>query len=145
CGKTFSHSPSAQPNKTEPEIKQQAANQQQKPRPLIEAMGISDPKTRKAWEMFTESGIYRWAQAGDFHIPEWAMEDFYLAKDIERQTKSPFQSGDINSDNTYEDFAVIVIDTTKQNNNRYSLVIFNEPKGEQEEFTMHWLIRDTDL
>jgi hypothetical protein len=41
--------------------------------------------------------------------------------------------------------AAIVVDTTKQDDNRFSLVIFSPPKDKKDVFETHWFYRDRDL
>ena len=41
--------------------------------------------------------------------------------------------------------AAIVVDTTKTDDNRFSLIIFSPPKDRKGSFETHWLYRDRDL
>jgi hypothetical protein len=52
---------------------------------------------------------------------------------------------DINEDGDYNDFAAIVVDTRRENPERFGLVIFSAPKNRAGPYRPHWLYRDRDL
>lgn len=104
------------------------------------------PEWRKsAWQYFVANGKYRFANAGDFTIPEAAMKDRYARLDLERATKYPFNSGDINHDTLSNDLAVIVVDNTRSDAARFGLVIFNEPTESRTISSPYWLYQNRDL
>jgi hypothetical protein len=41
--------------------------------------------------------------------------------------------------------AVIVVETTRSDRNRFGLVIFSAPRGGNGSYTPYWILRDTDL
>ena len=57
----------------------------------------------------------------------------------------PFEGGDINHDGAFKDFALIVVDTTRQDPDRFGLVIFNDTGKNERPYSIHWLFRDTDM
>lgn len=114
-----------------------------KPRDPMDVGLLNGPQTSEAWRQFTEHGHYRWAQADDFRIPNWAMNRYRA--DIIKSIETPFRSGDIDHDGAYGDFALIVVDTERQVSERFGIVIFNEAKQTQGKYDVHWLFRNKDL
>lgn len=98
---------------------------------------------KEAWRLFTKSGQYRVAGKNDFHLSEAAKK--VQPNDVEKATTRPYVGGDINHDGAYNDFAVIVVDTTKSEPARFGLVIFNQPAERNGSYETHWLYRDRDL
>jgi hypothetical protein len=98
---------------------------------------------KEAWRLFTKSGQYRVAVKNDFHLSEAAKK--VQPNDVEKATAHPYVGGDINHDGAYHDFAVIVVDTTKNETARFGLVIFNQPAERKSSYETHWLYRDRDL
>jgi hypothetical protein len=97
------------------------------------------PKELKAaWDQFVADGTYRMAQLEEFtelarnHIDAYG--GIYLPLLF-----------DINYDHGYDDFAVIVVNTTKTDDSRFSLVIFSAPEEEGRSFKPSWVLRDQDL
>lgn len=94
-------------------------------------------------------GRYRAARADDFSLSAEAKNILGIAPDASNDTihsfKEPYVGGDINHDGAYNDLAVIVIDKEKRDENRFGLVIFNEPPEKEGKYTTHWLYRDTNL
>lgn len=97
------------------------------------------PKELKAaWDHFVADGMYRMAQPDEFtevarkHID--AYSGIYLPLLF-----------DVNNDHGYDDFAVIVVNTAKTDDRRFSLVIFSAPKEEGRAFKLSWVLRDHDL
>lgn len=128
---------------------QQAANSNashgspQSRSPIDSTFAANQPKAKEAWLSFTRDERYRWAEPNDFRIPGWALGAH--GRDIEKAIHIPLEAGDINHDGAYNDFAVIVVDTRKESWDRFAIVIFNEPKGNQGQYETHWLFRDVDL
>lgn len=98
---------------------------------------------RDEWQKFTASGQYRLAQASDRTFSEEAKKQsaghgisFY-----------DYAWGDLNFPkrvgNDY--LAAIVVDTTKTDSNKFSLVIFNPIKDSKDKYELNWLYRDQDL
>ncbi|MEN3334930.1 MAG: hypothetical protein V7641_4295 [Blastocatellia bacterium] len=100
-------------------------------------------KAKQAWKQFIMDGQFRWAGKEDFQIPQWAIQAY--SRDIERAIESPFQGGDINHDGAFSDFAVMVVDMSRQAADRFGIVIFNEPTKLNGDYTVHWLKRNLDL
>lgn len=104
---------------------------------------LNGPATSEAWRRFTEGGRYRWAQADDFRIPDWAMKRYHA--DISKSIETPFESGDIDHDGAYGDFALMVIDSERKDLEQFGIVIFNETKKTPGQYALHWLFRNMDL
>jgi hypothetical protein len=113
----------------------------QRPDDPVATGALSDPKQREAWYAFTKDGRYRWARPEDFKFPGWATAN----TEAGRSRMLPFEGGDINHDGAFNDFALIVVDTTRQAPNRFGLVIFNDPGKNGRLYSIHWLFRDTDM
>jgi len=97
------------------------------------------PKELKAaWDHFIADGTYRIAQPDEFtelarkHIDAYG--GIYLRVLF-----------DVNHDRGYDDFAVIVVNTAKADDRRFSLVIFSGPKEKGHEFNLSWVLHDQDL
>ena len=136
--------PSAQTTPEAPTI----STSQQTASPGNIPTGIFDEHSegaKKAWDRFTEGGRYRVARAKDFDIPKAATENDDLRRDIERATKFAYVGEDINRDGLGRDRAFIVVNTTRSDARRYSLVIFNELEDERTIPEPCWVYRDTDL
>jgi len=101
---------------------------------------------RETWRRFTASGQYRLAQTSDMRFPDRAKEAA-LRSLPENPIPFVYIWGDLNFKKRVEDdhLAAIVVDTTKQDNNRFSLVIFSPPEGKKDVFETHWFYRDRDL
>ncbi len=102
---------------------------------------LSQTKQKEAWYEFTKDGRHRWARPEDFRFPGWATAN----SEAGRSRMWPFQAGDVNQDGAFNDFALIVVDTTRQNPDRFGLVIFNDPGKNAGPYSIHWLFRNTDL
>jgi hypothetical protein len=125
---------------------------------------------KKAWHQFTSDGHYRLARQEDFHIPEAVLERrIEASKDMmknsglseverKRMIESAIRSqyhqkiicpvlgaGDFNLDGNYSDLAVIIVDTTKSDPERFGLIIFNAQKNKKALYTLHWLFQNRDL
>ena len=108
--------------------------------------GEGVPEWRKvAWREVVAGGKYRLANPRDFDIPEAAMKDRYVRIDLENAVRYPFDTGNINHDAYGQDFAAIVVDQTKSDPARFSLIVVNEPPGEGTPPATHWLLKERDL
>lgn len=93
---------------------------------------------KKAWLRLVDNGRYRMARPDEFserarrHIDSYA--GIYLPLLF-----------DINGDRGYDDFAVIVVDTTGNDAARFGLVIFSAPEAERRVFNPSWVFSDRDL
>lgn len=105
--------------------------------------GWMEGATARAWQAFTQGGRYKWAGENDFRFPEWVKERY--GPDIERAAKTPIQAGHIKGSYKSDEVALIVVDTTRQDWNRYSVVIFSERKNNPADCEIRWLFRDQDL
>lgn len=101
---------------------------------------------RETWQRFTASGQYRLAQPSDMCFPNRAEEAASLGLP-ENPIPFTYIWGDLNYKKRVDDnhLAVIVVDTTKTDDNRFSLVIFSPPEGKKDAFETHWFYRDRDL
>ena len=121
------------------------ATQSADPVSPIEADKFTDG-LRETWLRFTASGQYRLAQISDMRFPDSA-KNATLRSLPENPIPFVYIWGDINYQKRVEDdhLAAIVVDTTKQDNNRFGLVIFSPTKGKKDVFETHWFYRDRDL
>ena len=92
-------------------------------------LGKRSERLLSAWHSFTASGQYRLAHNGETPDSPYA-----------------YSWGDLNYPKWVEDdhLAAIVVDTTRSDANRFSLVIFSPPEGDSG-YEVHWLYRDRDL
>ena len=90
---------------------------------------------------------YRAAQARDFKFSGRVSD--ILAKEIgpdwHNRISRPYISEDIDRLGGDYDFAIIVVDPTRNTADRFSLVIFSESADHQKPHTPFWLYRDRDL
>jgi hypothetical protein len=86
---------------------------------------------REAWQRFTSNGQHRLAQEEDIRFPT---------------TPYVYVWGDLAYGKRADDdhLAAIVVDTTRNDEHRFGLVIFSPPEGRQD-YKVHWLYRDRDL
>lgn len=101
---------------------------------------------RETWRRFTASGQYRLAQPSDMRFPDRA-KTAELRSLPENPIPFVYIWGDLNYQKRAEDdhLAAIVVDTTRQDDNRFSLVIFSPPKDKREVFETHWFYQNRDL
>jgi len=92
---------------------------------------------KEAWRRFVD-GRYRMAQADEFS--ENARHHF----DSYGGIYLPLLF-DINGDRGYDDYAVIVVDTKRNDDARFGLVIFSAPEAERRVFNPSWVFRERDL
>jgi hypothetical protein len=97
----------------------------------------------KAWQDLTRDGRYRWAGPDDFRFPDWAKQRY--GSDLETGAKLPIQQGHIKHDYESTEAALIIVDTTNQDWNRYGIVIFSEERKRPERAEVKWLYQDRDL
>jgi hypothetical protein len=95
----------------------------------------SSAKASRAWREFIKDGRYRLASPDDFSFPNASRKEMYR----------PYSIGDFNGDQQYQDFAVIVIDTSRNDDQRFGIVIFNEQEGGTGYDGPFWLYRESDL
>lgn len=101
--------------------------------------------TKGALQSFFLDGRFRISGPKSFRIPEAAKKETYARIDIETATTKPFITGDINHDGLYQDIVLIVEDSANAGNERFGIIIFNEPAGRKTAPTPIWLLRDRDL
>lgn len=103
------------------------------------------PRGDEAWRQFTADGRYRIARASDFSFSDAALQSG--GHDLDMRLVSPYMVGDIDRDYRSRDVGVIVIDTTRDEAERFGLVIFTELKGGDREAIPQpfWLYRERDL
>lgn len=98
---------------------------------------------REAWRVFVRDGQYRAANPEDFRLSIAAKQG--REGDLQKATERPYVGGDINHDLAYHDFAIIVVDTRKEDSARFGIVIFNQPLDPKGPYETYWLFRDRDL
>lgn len=104
------------------------------------------PSLQKEWRRFTASGQYRLAQLSDMRFSDEDKENVY--RNI---GKNPvpyvYIWGDLNYGKRPDanHLAAIVVNTTRTDENRFSLVLFSPPKDKKDAYELHWLDRDRDL
>lgn len=79
---------------------------------------------KKAWLTFIQDGRYRLARKNAFE---------YIWGDL-----------GYDFDPNYKHLAALVVDTTRTDPNRYSVVIFSSPNGANGQYKQYWLYRDRD-
>ena len=97
----------------------------------------------EAWRLFVRSNQYRVASKDDFHLSEAAKK--VQPNDLEKAIAHPYVGGDINHDGAFNDFAVIVVDTPRNETARFGLVIFNQTAERNGSYETHWLYHERDL
>lgn len=93
---------------------------------------------KEAWRHFVEGGRYRMARPDEFSSTAQPHIDSYGGIYL------PLLF-DINRDHGYDDFAVIVVDTIRNDDARFGLVIFSAPEGKQRVFEASWVFRERDF
>jgi hypothetical protein len=106
--------------------------------------GYIQGTTASAWHAFTQDGRYRWADQNDFRFPDWAKQQ-RSRLDVERAMKTPIQAGHIKGSYESIEVALIVVDTTRPDWNRYGIVIISERRKKPQKPEIKWLFRDRDL
>jgi hypothetical protein len=98
------------------------------------------------WKEFMASGRYHLSQPSDMTFSETAKLQL-PGKGESRILPYEYIWGDLNYDKRIEDdhLAAIVVDTTKKDQNRFSLVIFSPIKNTKDRYDINWLYRDKDL
>lgn len=103
-----------------------------------EAKGIE-----KAWSEFTKDGKYRLATRSDMNFPESVKQKFGGdCNNIYRPFAYPW--GDRGFGTLKRHLVAIVVDTTKTDASKFSLVIFSA-KGKSEDYKPYWLYQNKDL
>jgi hypothetical protein len=118
----------------------------------VERTGINDknrklsPNIEKVWKKFVENGQYRLAQPSDMTFSDTAKLK------LPGQGKTPvipyaYAWGKLNYPMRVEDdhLAVIVVDTTKNDSEKFSLVIFSPVENSEDKYEINWLYRNKDL
>lgn len=133
-GQEAAQTPTPQPSATPEEVN-----------PLLFGVGGGMPRGDEAWRRFMADGRYRIARASDFNFPEAARQSH--ERDLVMYLAAPYVVNDIDRDYRSRDAAVIVVDTTRNDAERFGLVIFTEPEDGDGETVPEpfWLYRDRDL
>ena len=136
-----------QPSESPKVVSQQQTTEPPKSEDITPAFYFGGNERRaaaQAWQNFIKDGRYRIARAEDFKMPEWT-KTVYYSSSIKSAMEYPYCDGDINHDGVHDDFAFIVVDKTRDDANRFSIVIFNTRKGGKGYNEPRWLYRDSDL
>jgi hypothetical protein len=127
-------------------VKEIESNQKENSTELLNLNGEFPNALRKKWQEFTANGQYRLAEESDMTFSEIAK------KQLPGQGKStinPYEYawGDLNYPKRIENdhLAAIVVNITKSDSNKFSLVIFSPIKGKKDEYEINWLYREQDL
>lgn len=103
-----------------------------------EAKGIE-----KAWSEFTKDGRYRLATRADMKFPDSVKQEYGKNCDnIYRPFAYPW--GDRGFDTLKRHLVAIVIDTTRNDASKFSLMIFSA-KGKSEDYKQYWIYKNKDL
>jgi hypothetical protein len=129
---------------------QQVSQEPIKPQQVSEKRQSTDPTTgwreevKKAWALFVKDGRYRMAQLEDFRFPNPA-DGSSEELGFEKYTHRPWIAW-------WGAFAVIVIDNTRGDQDRFGLIMFVEPKDNwklaesgKKPWRAVWLYRNRDL
>jgi hypothetical protein len=107
----------------------------------------NNPTALTAWLKFIEDGKYRAAKGEDFKFSEAAknklrsmFEDEWYAR-----INHPAITGNISRRHGFKDLAIIVVDTTRSDSTRFSVVIFNAESDNKQAPSVHWLLKSRDL
>jgi hypothetical protein len=103
---------------------------------------------KAAWKQFILNGRYRLACDSDADFALDAVEPKTIESySIDKQSRSITNWGDWNYPRrAYDDhLAVIVIDTTRTDANRFGLVVFSAPKTKKNTYDVNWLYQNRDL
>jgi hypothetical protein len=114
------------------------------PTPYFGMLVNSEKAAAKAWKRFTRNGQYRIANVSDFKMPEWT-KTVYYSSSIDASVKYPYCDGDINRDRVQYDFAFIVVNSSRNDADRFGIVIFGKRKDGKDYESPRWLLRDSDL
>lgn len=94
----------------------------------------------QVWRRFIQDGRYRLANASDFRFPEWAVKRQLLPQRDEIEV--PFIATPIG-------YAAIVVNTNRDDEQRFGLVILTTDEaakeGAEQKNVIHWFCRDKDL
>jgi hypothetical protein len=101
---------------------------------------------KKVWKEFIAGGQYRLAQPADMTFSET------VKSKLPGQGKSPiipyeYAWGDLNYEKRIQDahLAAIVVDTKKNDSNKFGLVIFSPKRNTKAEYDVNWLFQNKDL
>lgn len=89
---------------------------------------------RSVWRNFTADGKYRLAQPSEMTVSKITQSYVYIW-------------GDLNYNKRIEDehLAAIIVDTTKTDADKFSLVIFSPIRKTKDKYDINWLYRDKNL
>ena len=111
------------------------------PDPVID--GWLKGASARAWRAVSQNGRYGWAGETDFRFPDWAKQRY--SADLQRAIRTPVQAGHIKGSYKSKEVALIVVDTTRRDWNRYSVVIFSEESMRPQRCEVRWLLQNRDL
>src|SRR5260370_28158149 len=138
---TSRHSTAAKNAEESP--KQQAVKPDESPDFLHSGLFDNNPKGLEAWLSFTKDGKCRVSNASDFAFSEASKSELreMFGEMWYPRSNHPAISGVISRRDWFFDLAVIIVDTSRSDANRFGLVVFNVPKEGGLPST-HWLFRD---
>lgn len=107
----------------------------------------NNPIALKAWLKFIEDGKHRAAKGEDFKFSEAEKSELRSMFEGEwyPRINHPALTGNISRRHGFKDLAIIVVDSTKSDSDRFSVVIFNAGREKRETPSVHWLQRNCDL
>ena len=95
----------------------------------------------RAWQELSRDGRYKWAGPSDFRFPALLKTSL----DMQKYMKNPIEEGHIKGSYRTTEAALIVVDTTRSDWNRYSILIMSETKRPPVTCEIKWLFRSSDL
>jgi hypothetical protein len=131
----------------------QLAKENAEPQPAVTPSEVTDPTCcgldynheglPQAWRQFTENGQFRLARLDEMNFPESAKREW--ASDWKSINK-PFRYawGERGFDTNKDHLVAIVVDTKRNDPERFGLVIFSSPRNSKE-YRPYWLYRNRDL
>ena len=97
----------------------------------------------QTWRQFTESGQFRLARRDEMNFPERVKREWASDwESVSRPFKYAWGKRDFDTDKDH--LVAIVVDTTRNDPERFSMVIFSSLSGSNE-YRLYWLYRNRDL
>jgi hypothetical protein len=97
----------------------------------------------ESWRRFVADGQYRLADVHDFLFSEAARREGGI--DLQRWSNFPVVIGDFDGDGRARDAAIIVVDTNRNDSERFGLVIFINITDVANSARPYWVYRNRDL
>ena len=135
----------ARPNTQSIEAGTKQTIQEQQHDPVL-SFGAS-PRFIGAWQRFLRESRpghqYRLVGPGDYSLSD--RDKAALGEDLGKTYKFRAGGGDLNKDGRYRDYILVIVDDNRADDAKFSILIFNEPETEHEDYNWHWLYQDRNL